>query len=51
MPKSREKMVHLGARPAMSCGPPALDKFLSGHYASRKYVVMLGHAIMVGKLC
>jgi hypothetical protein len=48
-------------RPAMSCGLPALDKFLcglytsrkyvdkflSGLYISRKYVVMLGHAVMV----
>jgi hypothetical protein len=49
--------VQLGGRPAkphgrlaMSCGLPALDKFLSGPYASRKYVVMLGHTIMVGKL-
>jgi hypothetical protein len=49
--------VHLGGcpakphgRPAMSCGLPALDKFPSGSYASRKYVVMLGHAVMVGKL-
>jgi hypothetical protein len=57
MPKRREKLVQLGGRPAkphgrlaMSCGLPALDKFLSGPYASRKYVVMLGHTIMVGKL-
>jgi hypothetical protein len=57
MPKSRGKLAHLGGclakphgRPAMSCGLPALDKFLCGPYASRMYVVMLGHAIMVGKL-
>jgi hypothetical protein len=35
---------------AMSCGLPALDKFSSGPYASRKYVVMLGHDVIVGKL-
>jgi hypothetical protein len=56
MLKSREKLAHLGGRPAkphgcpdMSSGLPALDKFLSGPYASRKYVVMLGYAVMVGK--
>jgi hypothetical protein len=37
-------------RPAMSYGLLALVKFLSGPYTSRKYVVMLGHAVMVGKL-
>jgi hypothetical protein len=57
MPKSRGKLAHLGGRPAkphgrpaMSCGLQALDKFLSDPYTSRKYVVMLGHAIMLGKL-
>jgi hypothetical protein len=57
MPKSREKLAHLGGHPAkphgwlaMSCGLPAPDKFLSGLYASRKYMVMLGHVVMVGKL-
>jgi hypothetical protein len=57
MLKSRGKLVHLGGRPAkphgqpaMSYGLPALDKFLSDPYASRKYVVMLGHAVMVDKL-
>jgi hypothetical protein len=57
MPKSKGKLVHLGGCPtkphgrrAMSCGLPALDKFLSGPYASSNYVVMLGHAVMVGKL-
>jgi hypothetical protein len=57
MPKGREKLAHLGGRPAklhgwsaMSCGLSALDKFLSGPYASRKYVVMLSHTVMVGKL-
>jgi hypothetical protein len=51
-------LVHLGGRPpkphgrpAMSRGLPTLNKFLSDHYTSRKYVVMLGYAIMVGKLC
>jgi hypothetical protein len=34
----------------MSCGLSALDKFPSGPYASRKYMVMLDHAVMVGKL-
>jgi hypothetical protein len=34
----------------MSCGLPALNKFSSGPYASRKYVVMLSHTVMVGKL-
>jgi hypothetical protein len=49
--------MHLGGRPAkphgrsaMSCGLSALGKFPSDPYASRKYVVMLGHAVMVGKL-
>jgi hypothetical protein len=57
MPKSRGKLAHLGVRqakphgrPAMSCGLPALDNFLSGPYTSRKYVVMLSHVVMVGKL-
>jgi hypothetical protein len=50
-------MVQLGGRPAkphgrpvMSCGLLALDKFPSGLYTSRKYVLMLGHTVMVGKL-
>jgi hypothetical protein len=58
MPKNRGKLVHLNGRsakphgqPSMSCGLPALNKFLSDPYASRKYVVMLDHAVMVGKLC
>jgi hypothetical protein len=49
--------MHLGVRPAkphgrpvMSCSRPALNKFPCGPYASRKYVVMLGHAVMVDKL-
>jgi hypothetical protein len=57
MPKSTGKLMHLGGRPAkphgrsaMSCGLPALDKFPRGPYASRKYVVMLGHTVMVNKL-
>jgi hypothetical protein len=57
MPKSRGKLVHLGSRPAkphgrlaMSCGLLALVKFLSGPHNSTKYVVVLGLAVMVGKL-
>jgi hypothetical protein len=57
MPNGRGKLAHLGSRPAkphvrlaMSCGLPALDKFPSGTYTSRKYMVMLGHAVTVGKL-
>jgi hypothetical protein len=52
--KSRGKLVHLGGHPAKPQGRPrmsydllALDKFLSGLYAYGKYMVMLGHAIMV----
>jgi hypothetical protein len=55
-PKSRENLVQLGGRPAkphgqpaMSCGLPALVKFLSGPHNSTKYVVILGLAVMVGK--
>jgi hypothetical protein len=48
--KNKGKLVHLGGRPAMSCVLLALDKFPSRPYASRKYMVMLGHTIMVGKL-
>jgi hypothetical protein len=57
MAKSRGKLAHLGGRPvkphvqpAMSCGLPALVKFLSGPHNSTEYVVMLGLAVMVGKL-
>jgi hypothetical protein len=50
MPKSRGKLAHLGGRPTMSCGLSTLDKFLSDPYASRKYVVMFDHTVMVGKL-
>jgi hypothetical protein len=57
MQKRRGKLAHLGGRlakphgqPAMSCGLPALVKFPCGPYVSRKYVVMLSHTIMVGKL-
>jgi hypothetical protein len=57
MPKGRGKLVYLGGRPAklhgrqaMSCGLSALDKFLSGPIISRKYVVMLSQAVMVGML-
>jgi hypothetical protein len=34
----------------MSCGLPALVKFLSGPHNSTKYVVIFGLAVMVGKL-
>jgi hypothetical protein len=33
----------------MFCGLPALDKFQSGPYASRKCVVTLDSAVLVGK--
>jgi hypothetical protein len=55
--KSILKLVHLGGRPAkphdrptISCGFPALVKFLSGPHNSTKYVVILGLVVMVGKL-
>jgi hypothetical protein len=54
---SRGKLAYLGGhpakphgRPGMSCGLPALVKFLSGPRNSTKYVVMLGVAVMFGKL-
>jgi hypothetical protein len=49
-PSGPYRLAKPHGRPAMSCGLPALDKFPSGPYASRKYVVMLGHAVMVSKL-
>jgi hypothetical protein len=49
MPKRRGKVVHLGGRSAMFCGLSALDKFQSGRYASRKCVVTLDYAVLVGK--
>jgi hypothetical protein len=56
MPKQRGKVVHFGGRPAkhygrsaMFCGLQALDKFQSGPYASRKCVVTLDYAALVGK--
>jgi hypothetical protein len=56
MPKRRGKVVHLGGSPvkhygwpAMFCGLPALDKFQSGSYASRKCVVTLDYAVLVSK--
>jgi hypothetical protein len=56
MPKRRGKVVHLGGSPvkhygwpAMFCGLPALDKFQSGPYASRKCVVTLDYAVLVSK--
>jgi hypothetical protein len=55
--KNREKLGEFGGRlaklpgqPARCCGLPALANFPLSPYTSRKYVVMLGHAIMVGKL-
>jgi hypothetical protein len=57
MKKSRGKLAHLHGRsakphgrPAMSCGLLALVKFLNGPHNSTKYVVILGLAVMVGKL-
>jgi hypothetical protein len=57
MPKRRRKLVHLGGRsakphgqPTMYCGLPALVKFLGGPHNSTKSVVILGLAVMVGKL-
>jgi hypothetical protein len=54
--KKRGKVAHLGGRPAkhygrptMFCGLPALDKFQSGRYASRKCVVTLDYAVFIGK--
>jgi hypothetical protein len=56
MPKTRGKVAHLGGRlakhygqPAFFCGLLALDKFQCGPYASRKYVVTLDYAVLVGK--
>jgi hypothetical protein len=56
MPKSRGKVAHLGGHPAkhyghttMFCGLPALDKFQSGPYASRKCVVALDYVVLVDK--
>jgi hypothetical protein len=55
--KMKRKVVHLGGRPAnhydrpaMFCGLPSLDKCKSGPYASRKCVVTLDYAVLVGKL-
>jgi hypothetical protein len=56
MPKRREKLAHLGGyltkhygRPTMFCGLPVLDKFQSDPYTSRKCVVTLDYAVLVGK--
>jgi hypothetical protein len=49
MPKRREKVAHLGGHPAMFCGLLALDNFQSGPYASRKCVVILDYAVLIGK--
>jgi hypothetical protein len=56
MPKKREKVVLFGGRStkhygrsALFCGLLALDKFQSDPYASRKCVVTLDYAILVGK--
>jgi hypothetical protein len=55
--KNRGKLVHLDGRPAKPHGRPAksygfptLVEFLSGPHNSTKYVVILGLAVMVGKL-
>jgi hypothetical protein len=55
--KNRGKLGKFGGRPtklpgqpAMYCVLPALASFPSSPYTSRKYMVMLGHAVMVGKL-
>jgi hypothetical protein len=48
MPKRREKVAHLGVRPAMLCGLPALHKFQSDPYASRK-CGDTGLDVLVGK--
>jgi hypothetical protein len=57
MLKSIGKLVHLGGRPAkphgrsaMSCGLPALVKFIGGSHNSTKYVAILDLAVLVGKL-
>jgi hypothetical protein len=57
MQKSRGKLAHLGGhaakphgRSAMSCGLPALVKFLCGPHNSIKYVVILSIVVMLGKL-
>jgi hypothetical protein len=56
MPKRRGKVAHLGGHPtkhygqsAMFCGLLALDKFQSGSYSSKKCVVILNYAVLVGK--
>jgi hypothetical protein len=56
MPKRRGKVLHLGGHPAkyyghptMFCGLSTLDKFQSGPYASKKCVVTLDYAVLVGK--
>jgi hypothetical protein len=40
----------LPSRPTKYCGLPALANFPPSPYTSRKYVVMLGHTVMVDKL-
>jgi hypothetical protein len=40
----------LPGRGARYCGLPALANFPPSPYTSRKYLVMLDHAVMVGKL-
>jgi hypothetical protein len=57
MTKNRGKVGEFGGRPAKLpgwlaryCGLPALANFPPSPHSSRKYVVMLGHAVMVGKL-
>jgi hypothetical protein len=56
MPKSRGKVAHIDGRPAKSHGRPtmsygllALVNVLSGSHSSRKCVVTLAYAVLVGK--
>jgi hypothetical protein len=56
MPIKRGKVAHLGGWPtkhygwpAMFYDLPALGKFSSVPYASRKCVVILDYAVLVGK--
>jgi hypothetical protein len=56
MPKRRGNVAHFGGClakhygwPAMFCGHSSLDKFQSVPYASRKCVVTLDYAVLVGK--
>jgi hypothetical protein len=42
-------MGEFGGRSARYCGLPALASFPPSPYTSRKYVVMLGHAVILDK--